>query len=251
MESVLIIYKNPGETPLEAVGRLREGNPHYAEVKLGYAGRLDPMAEGLLLVLVGEENKKRKEYEKLSKEYEFSFIPGITTDSYDLMGVITGYKTPPSAQVVVEKVKKLIPDFIGKFSQPYPPYSSGMANGKPLYYWSRKNLLHTIKIPEKEVEIINMTYKTYRTIKLNELVDDAIKRIEKVKGDFRQAEIIKGWRVFLQDHKNEEFSLINLSVKATSGTYVRSIVDQIGKKIGNGAVTYSIKRTSVGDYKIL
>jgi len=51
-----------------------------------YAGRLDPMAHGVLVLLVGEENKKREKYEKFVKEYLFQCIFGVATDTYDILG---------------------------------------------------------------------------------------------------------------------------------------------------------------------
>ena len=62
-KKVLNLYKPQGVTPLELIDRFRQKHPEYKDEKLGYAGRLDPMAEGILLVLVGDENKKRKTYE--------------------------------------------------------------------------------------------------------------------------------------------------------------------------------------------
>ena len=66
MQKVLLLKKKVGETPLEIISEFKKNNLEYQNQKLGYAGRLDPMAEGLLLVLIGEECKKRKEYEKHS-----------------------------------------------------------------------------------------------------------------------------------------------------------------------------------------
>src|SRR5579871_234239 len=88
MQTILNLYKPIGKTPLEVIREFQIQNPEYQNVKLGYAGRLDPMAEGVLLVLVGEENKKRKEYERLKKEYEFTVLFGIETDSYDALGTV-------------------------------------------------------------------------------------------------------------------------------------------------------------------
>lgn len=248
MKSVLIIYKSPGETPLMAVEKFRAENPEYQDQKLGYAGRLDPMAEGILLVLVGDENKKRKDYEKLPKEYEFSFIPGISTDSYDLMGIITSYVKPPTVKPCKAMVETMLLSFVGTYNQPYPPYSSGVANGKPLYYWSRKNLLNTVQIPEKEITVEELIYKADATVTSDMIVRNAVERIQNVQGDFRQEEIIEGWRSFLKEHPAEKFPLIRLSVKASSGTYVRSIIHEIGKKLGCGAVTYSIVRSKIGSH---
>ena len=58
MKKILKLYKKEGETPLEAIERFRRKNPEYRNEKMTYAGRLDPMAEGVLLVLAGNECKK-------------------------------------------------------------------------------------------------------------------------------------------------------------------------------------------------
>ncbi len=250
MESLLIIYKHSGETPLEAIGRYRRENPQHAAEKLGYAGRLDPMAEGLLLILVGEENKKRKEYEKLTKKYRFSFIPGITTDSYDMMGLIRAYNKPPATDLILKKLEKITPDFTGKFDQSYPPYSSAVADGKPLYYWARRGLLGSVTIPQKQVEIYELSYLSYKPFSVNEIISDAIGRIEKVKGDFRQKEIIAGWEEFGRSHKNENFTVFYMEATVSSGTYIRALVEEIGKKMEIGAVTFTIERTMVGDFEL-
>ena len=54
MKQVLNIYKKAGETPLEAINRFRAANPEYRNVKITYAGRLDPLAEGVLILLAGD-----------------------------------------------------------------------------------------------------------------------------------------------------------------------------------------------------
>jgi tRNA pseudouridine55 synthase len=69
MEQVITVNKPIGLTPLQAVTQFRKKFPLYASEKIGYAGRLDPMAEGLLLLLVGDNNKTKEQYEQLDKEY--------------------------------------------------------------------------------------------------------------------------------------------------------------------------------------
>jgi len=86
MQKVLNLYKQTGVTPLQTIKQLQKRYPEYQDSKLGYAGRLDPMAEGVLLVLVDEENKKRRTYESLEKEYEFYMLFGVKTDTYDILG---------------------------------------------------------------------------------------------------------------------------------------------------------------------
>src|SRR3989344_64050 len=86
--SILNLYKRLGETPRERLERLRLEKPLYENEVLSYAGRLDPMAEGVLLTLVGPENKRRDEYLNLSKEYVVDILFGFSTDTYDVLGKI-------------------------------------------------------------------------------------------------------------------------------------------------------------------
>ena len=67
---VISIFKPLGLTSYQAIKLFKQKHPQYADEKISPAGRLDPMAEGILLLLLGEENKKRNEYEKLEKEYQ-------------------------------------------------------------------------------------------------------------------------------------------------------------------------------------
>ena len=87
---VLNLYKQSGETPRERLERLRVQRPHYEHEVLSYAGRLDPMAEGVLLCLVGSANKRREAYLELSKEYVLDVLFGFSTDTYDVLGRVAG-----------------------------------------------------------------------------------------------------------------------------------------------------------------
>ncbi len=71
LNKILVLNKKEGETPLEALEIFRKKNKEYMGVKMTYAGRLDPMASGLLLILAGEEAKNKEKYLILGKEYEF------------------------------------------------------------------------------------------------------------------------------------------------------------------------------------
>ena len=79
--AVVNLYKNLGETPRERLERLRLQKPHYAHEVLSYAGRLDPMAEGVMLCLVGSANHRREEYLNKGKEYILDVLFGFATDT--------------------------------------------------------------------------------------------------------------------------------------------------------------------------
>jgi tRNA U55 pseudouridine synthase TruB len=85
MQKYTVIEKNLGETPLEAVERWRTDTSTPSTIPLAYAGRLDPMATGKLLVLMGEECKRQETYHNLDKEYEFEVLFGFNTDTFDVV----------------------------------------------------------------------------------------------------------------------------------------------------------------------
>ena len=81
-DNVIIAYKNIGETPLECLERHRKERSIDKDIPMTYAGRLDPMAEGLMILLVGEECKNKDKYLGLDKTYEFKILVGFSTDTY-------------------------------------------------------------------------------------------------------------------------------------------------------------------------
>jgi len=89
MENILLLNKKEGETPLEALNALRhKRGKKYQDIKMTYAGRLDPMASGVLLVLLGEETKNKEKYIALDKEYEFEVLFCVATDTYYILGKV-------------------------------------------------------------------------------------------------------------------------------------------------------------------
>lgn len=248
MEKVITINKPIGLTPLQAITTFRKKFPNYASAKIGYAGRLDPMAEGLLLLLVGEQNKTKEKFEQLDKEYIFEAVFGFETDSYDLLGKVqleTG-DNQFSESVLLNKLR----EFKGEITQLYPPFSSVRVNGKPLFHWAFHNKLDSITIPQKKVSIYTISLLNLDTISAKTLHEDILKKIAKVDGNFRQKEILKHWNVFFKQNNQKTFSIIKASIHCSSGTYVRSLVKNLGESLGTKATTYSIKRIKVGTYTL-
>ncbi len=248
-ESILLIYKNLGETPLQCLERLRIEKPEYQNEKLSYIGRLDPMAEGLLLVLVGEENKSREKYLNLDKEYECEILFGFATDTYDILGFVTDFsKITTDNKKLQNRVEEILPTLMGTFEQTYPPYSSKPVNGKSLFMHSREGNIN-IELPKHEVTVKNIETIDWREIGIGEFGESIKERISKVNGDFRQQETLKKWKDILENNPNISFPVLKLRISCGSGFYVRTFGSDLGKKIGIPALTYSIKRTRVGEYK--
>ncbi len=213
------------------------------------------MAHGVLILLMGEENKDRKNYENLKKEYRFEVMFGLTTDTYDVLGMIdsTEVKVDVPIEDLQNKINELITkEFIGQHDQPYPPYSSARVKGKPLFQWARDGKLNEIEIPVKRITIEDMKIFNIYEISIEDMEKRIIERINGVKGDFRQKEIIEKWRQVFGSVGSKDFKLqiVTIDVQVTTGTYVRSIAHELGKKMGRGAIVVDLLRTRAGEFKL-
>jgi len=249
MNNIVLINKPLSLTPLQTIRKLQKLKSEYARQKIGYAGRLDPMAEGLLLLLVGDENKKRKEYERLDKEYEFEVLLGCETDSYDILGLVQSiHNTTKHIGDNNFTIQQLLQQFIGTSEQPYPPYSAARVNGKPLYYWAREGRLDEIKIPSKQITISKIELLKITQVQFSDIYEEIIQRVQSVEGTFRQEEIVAKWNKTIQLYNNLTMKQLSCTISCSSGTYVRSIAHSIGKKLKAGGIALSIKRTKIGPY---
>jgi len=266
-ENVIITHKNLGETPLECLERIRKERGIDTNISMTYAGRLDPMAEGLMIILVGEECKKKDQYLGLDKTYKFEILVGFETDTHDLLGLVENVaseisnssgpriSSPESGRARPDHSESLfssaltsaIFDFIGTFTQKYPNFSSKTVGGKQLFQLSKDDELPSY-MPEHEVTIYNLKQTSSRTISKGELQTEILRRINLVHGDFRQEEIIQKWEEVFENTPQKSFEIISCTLSCSSGTYVRQLVADIGNKLSTPLVTYSINRTKVGEY---
>lgn len=240
MGSVLTIYKKKGETPLQALYRLRRERPELEKEILSYAGRLDPLAEGLMLVLVGGANKEREKYLGLDKTYIAEILLGVSTDTHDLLGLVNEIK---EESIDEKKFIEWVTSFLGKFSQKYPAFSSKTVGGVQLHELSRNGKV--VYIPEHEVFLNKFTVISHRKITTKDILQNALFSVDLVSGDFRQEEIKNKWELLLKN-KNIELELFEVELQVSSGFYVRQFTYDLGEKLGVPALAYSIKRTRVG-----
>lgn len=290
---VFVAYKREGETPLSCLNRLKdEGFLPYND-KFTYAGRLDPMAEGVMIFLRGEAIKDKDQYLGLDKEYEVEVLLGISTDTGDILGLINS--KPKDAVVFdIKNIQTICRSFIGETEVPYPWFSSKTLNGKPLFEWAREFSSEEILMEDtslgdsiqgdvddvddnKEILLRPMTKLSIKDIEIldfnlihnNELLDKVFQRINKIKGDFRQDKIIHEWDKFsikktsrknkdsdshsnknLNKNGDREYPILKIRVKCLSGSYMRTLAELIGAKLKVPALAYSIKRLSIGEYKL-
>lgn len=244
-----LLYKNLGETPNERILRFKNDNPEYSDVSMTYAGRLDPVAEGLLIVVSGEEIKNKDKYLDLSKTYEVQILWGLETDTLDVLGLIENIKIENKKIDEVEIGEQLV-NSIGQFEQSYPAYSSKPVNGKPLFQWAREGRIGEIEIPNHSVEIYETEFIDRRTISKEELLVNIKFKIESVRGDFRQKEIWDKWLSELNAAEINEFIVDTVRMTVSSGFYVRQFVEDLAQKLGTVAATFHIQRTKIGDWDV-
>ncbi|MEK7116732.1 MAG: hypothetical protein AAB837_01035 [Patescibacteria group bacterium] len=248
------LYKNRGETPLECIQRFAKATPELKGQKMTYMGRLDPLAEGVLLMASGEDVKRKEEFLGLDKEYDFVSIFGFATDSYDILGKIM--RVEKLHELLESDVRRVTMIYEGEREQEYPFYSSKMIASRK----SRKKK-DSEDVPIKNITIHKIQFHGLDLLNSKELFSRLLMDISKVTGDFRQHEILTLWKQVLFGFPSPDqgeghakrgvgYFIGKFSAYVSSGTYIRGLVNDMGNTLGCGATTLSIRRTRVGNYKI-
>lgn len=251
----VVLQKDIGETPLEALARWKTEHTEYKDVPTSYAGRLDPMASGKLLVLLGDECKKQKHYTGLDKEYEVEVLFDVGSDTGDVLGITSysGTQTTPS----LTDVEQVLATEQGTNEHAYPIFSSKTVAGKPLFLYALEKKLDTISIPTHTESIYKIRVVSLTSISsalLQERIKDLLLRTPKsdepskvLGADFRITEVKESWKQVFTDTERS-FFILKLQIVCGSGTYMRSLAGRIGEKLFTKALALSIHRTKIGTY---
>lgn len=200
MNGVINVYKEAGFTSHDVVAKLRG---IVKQKKIGHTGTLDPDAEGVLPVCLGNATKLCGLLTEKEKTYRAVLLLGQTTDTQDTSGRVL---TEAPVTATGEQVREAIMSFLGDYDQVPPMYSALKVNGKKLYELAREG---------KEVE--------------------------------RQAR-----RVRILDMEIHEIRLpeVTFTVTCSSGTYIRTLCQDIGEKLGCGGCMKSLLRTKVDRFEL-
>ena len=201
LNGVLLINKPKGITSHDVIDSIRK---RFRIKKVGHAGTLDPMATGLLIVLIGKATKISQHATELSKTYEGTMKLGEITDSHDAEGTVIERRTVNdiNPNVVAELAKK----FLGDQYQVPPMFSAKKINGQKLYKLARNG-----QVVARKPQVIHI------------FSFDII--------DIRSAEI-------------------DFSVTCSKGTYVRTLANDFGERLGCGAHLIRLCRTKIGDLSV-
>lgn len=194
MTGIICVNKGKDITSFGVVAKVRG---ILREKKAGHTGTLDPMATGVLPVMLGGATRFLNYLPDSDKGYRARFMLGKTTDTLDITGAVISQSR---VDVTCDDVKRILPAFSGEISQVPPMYSAKSVDGKRLYQLAREG----VEI-EREPCLVN------------------IKKLE------------------LVDFCENEYTI---DVFCSKGTYIRSLIDDIGKALGCGAVMTALTRTN-------
>lgn len=256
MHRYVVLQKKVGETPLACVEAFRKQNTGYGDTKLAYAGRLDPMASGKLLVLIGEECKRQERYHGLDKEYVFEVLFGISSDTADVLGLLERFAPTSLPREMIAQAAR---GFTGEIALPYPHFSSKTVAGKPLHTWTLEGKIGEIEVPLKHSRIHRLGIGDVYEKTAAEIYEEAMHKIESIPpvtdprkslgNDFRRAEVRVSWGKFKESIRPDaRFTIARMRAIASSGTYMRSLAEALGRQLELPALAYSIDRTQIGRY---
>ena len=212
MDGILLVDKPAGWTSFDVVAKVRGiiKAETGQKIKIGHTGTLDPMATGLLVLVLGKYTKKAEQFSKLDKSYEAEVTMGQVSTTADAEGDISEYRGEGIGDRVDIPTKKAVESamgtFLGQISQTPPQYSAIKIDGQRAYKMARAG--KKVKIEPRTVTIYEITGVDYVYPKLK------------------------------------------LTAKVSSGTYIRSLAEDIGTKLDTGAYLSALRRTKVGNFSI-
>ncbi|MCB2153773.1 tRNA pseudouridine(55) synthase TruB [bacterium] len=198
---ILAVDKPSGLTSQGVVDVIRRV---AATRRVGHSGTLDPLATGLLIVLLGEATKLSEYLVGFDKTYEGTMRLGVQSDTYDSQGNVES--GPGGAVPETARLQELAAEFTGTILQTPPPYSAVKVRGRKLYEYARAG--EKVEAKPREVRV------------------DSFDILGNGDGELR------------------------FRIACSSGTYVRSLVHELGQKTGCGALVSSLRRTRVGDFDL-
>ncbi len=201
MDGILLFNKPILWTSHDAVDFLRR---KLGQKSVGHAGTLDPMATGLLVMLVGKCTKLSADLSGLDKDYYGSLILGLATDTQDLEGKIITTADPSAVgQALLERT---LGELTGAQTQAPPAYSAAKKDGKKMYQWARQGVAMQAKTRD-------ITVKEFRLLRFT----------------------------------GPEATFF---LTCSKGTYVRTLCDAVGRRLGCGATLSSLVRSRVGEFRL-
>lgn len=200
---ILLVNKPRSVTSHDVVDFVRK---KFRIKKVGHAGTLDPLATGLLVILLGRATKKSRELIADDKIYRACIQFGKKTDTLDASGTVISVLAPEDFVLTREMIEEVLPKFIGSIEQTPPMFSAVHHQGKRLYELARKGI---------EVE--------------------------------RQSRTVTIYKLVLRDF---QFPRLTVDIHCSKGTYIRTLCEQIGKRLSVPCCLEALHRIGSGQFNV-
>ncbi len=199
----MILFDKPRDwTSHDAAEAFRRMLPK--DVKVGHCGTLDPLATGLLILLVGPCTRLQQRMQGLDKVYSGVIRLGVATDTGDILGKVIEEKPVP--ELSQGRLQEVLNGLLGQLEMAAPSFSAVKHQGKALYKYARKGIV----VPPKP----------------------------------RKSTVYE-WKALAYESPD-----LTHQLSCSSGTYVRSLAEEVGKKIGCGGTVLSLRRDKIADFSV-
>ena len=241
----LNINKPLGWTSRDVLNKL-QGLYNFSH--FGHAGTLDPLATGVLIVLVGNATKNQEYYLAKNKEYKTRIFLSIKSPTYDLEGP---YEQGVPINITEKELKLKTQEFLksiqGKTVQTVPYFSSTKVEGKELYAYARGGV-QIANLPTKEVELFDYSIDTIKYINKPLPTDNGELKLPS-KIEVKSREVAEQYD-YNYDFFCKNYSFVDLTLHTGKGFYVRSLANDLGEYLGFGGLMGSLIRSAVGDFRV-
>lgn len=223
LEGILLIDKPSGMTSFDVIRNLRRAysaaHDGARAPKMGHAGTLDPLATGLMVLGVGKGTKELANHVKLDKEYIAEILLGETRSTGDMEGEVVAEREVGEA-FSEEEISAVLGSMIGKLTLPVSAYSAIKVDGKPMYKRAREAAARGEMVEE---------------VPVREMI-------------VYEAGLLGTGLTIINDSKRQ---VVKVRFMVGSGTYIRSLAEEFGKRLGEYPATLaSLRRTQVGEFRI-
>lgn len=237
---------------------------HKKNLKVGHAGTLDPLATGVLLVCIGKATRMAEELQRHEKEYIAGLTFGATTPSYDLEKDID-MKYPVDG-VSEERLRGVLPDFVGEQEQVAPLFSAKSVDGVRAYELARKEWKRMkAEGPDADgagfdhsaTEALSKQWINITEIELLRFCPDGLPEDSmEMESELSSAKNADGSvnqrnsRINVTDNSSLHLPHADIRVACSKGTYIRALARDLGEALGSGAHLDGLRRTRTGGFRV-
>ncbi len=233
-------WKRYGETIRETRERFLLFHPELRDVSIRYEGRLDPLAEGVILFVIPHNGEEVLRH--LEKVYEVDALLGFRTDSGDVLGFIEEVSIIPFSINDIHSAQQQARELLAGCHQlSIPLYSS------PHIKELRGKGYREGAISKREMCFSEIQSETLPPIERDELLSEVERWVFSIPGDFRQQKILSRWRRIIS-LLPEQILSIRFSFRVNSGSYVRSFLAEFSRQTKIPTTSLRIRRTMMGEW---